>query len=261
MAADRKSTTFPPAHFPWLGTFKTMEEVDAYFHQDTLVCLLCGKECHSLHKHVSGAHELSADDYKELYDIPWRRGLISRTLREKQAAIMNQQRADGILPYAPSPEHIEKLRDSVKNRRPITQAARHFYSQHALAEHGRTERWGKKDMEEYLRRIKSGRTIMEVEKDQDMPCAMVFYKYMRKNPDFKQKFEKVWEALPFSIQVRAQSTGERFKQRVVELRMKGLTWPQVAEKMDIKESTARNCWHKLKYKGELKKYLKTTPKY
>ena len=252
-----RNSTFPPHYFPWLGSFKTMEEVNEYFDQDTLTCLICGKECHSLHKHVAAAHGLPADEYKELYDIPWTRGLISSTLREKQAAIMNQQRADGIIPHSPSPEHLAKLcRVGIKNRRPITQAARNANSKHALSEHGRTERWGKKDCEEYLRRIKTGRTVTEVGKDPDMPCREVFDTYKRENPAFDQKFEKAWNALPFSLQARAQRTGERFRQRLVELRLQNFTWPHIARIMDVKEGTVRSGWHRLKHNGELEGYIK-----
>ena len=252
--AHNQSQCFPPKQFPWRGTFKTMEEVDTYFGQEKLICLICGKAYHSLHQHLFGTHEIPAAEYKKLYDIPWRRGLISQTLRGKQAKCMNRQRAEGVLPRAPTPEHIKKLiLLSAINRRPVTSPTRNAQSKRALSEHGRTERWGKKDFEEYLRRIKGGRTVTEVGKDTDMPCREVFDAYKRANPEFDQKFEQIWDALPYEVQVRAQRTGERFKSQLITMRRLGFTWPQIAHVMKVKEGTVRSAWHRLKCNGELKK--------
>ena len=131
--------------YPWKDKFQTLQKIEEYFDQDRLTCLLCGRTYISLHKHLLFTHKVQADDYKETYGIPWVRGLISRTLRKRQAAIMNQQRKEGILPKAPSKEHLKKLtKVCVKNRRPITDAARNHYKAHALRTYGRTEKWGEK---------------------------------------------------------------------------------------------------------------------
>jgi Fic family protein len=127
-------------------------------------------------------------------------------------------------------------------------------SKHALKTHDRTDKWSAKDFEEYLKRIKTGRTITEVGRDEDMPCREVFDEYRRDNPDFAEKFEKIWDKLPFHVQVRGQRTGERFKKQVVKLRLKELRWPEIAQAMGVKESTVRNCWHRLKWDGLLANY-------
>lgn len=236
--------------FPWTGEFKTIEEVEDYFGRDKLTCLICGKEYIALHKHLS-KHDISVDDYKERYGIPWRKGLISRTLCEKQAAIMKKQREEGVLPQRPPEDHIKKIQKAARRRRPITKATRDTQQKHGLKMHGRKERWAKKDFEEYLRRIKTGRTITEVGKDKDMPCREVFDTYKRENPDFNEKFKKAWNALPFDVEVRGQKTGKRFKNKVIELRGKNLSWPEIGRVMQVNEGTVRNCWHRLKKKGEV----------
>lgn len=234
--------------FPWKGTFKDMEEVREYFDRDKLTCLFCGREYISLHKHLLFSHDVTPEVYKETFGLPWRRGLISRVLKEKQAKTMNRQRKQGILPHAPSAAHIRKLRKSIVNRRPLVAAVREGQRQHALRTHGRTEKWGKKDFDEYLRRIRSGRTMTEVGRDEDMPCREVFDKQLRENPAFRRKFEKIWDRLPFEVQLRGQKTGPRFKNMVVMLRREGKTWPEVAGIMGVKAGTVSNTWHRLKRK-------------
>lgn len=242
--------------YPVKKPFETMEDVNAYFDAEKLTCLICGNEYHSLHVHLRNKHQIAADQYKERYGIPWRRGLISKSHKEKQATIMNEQRAKGILPQAPSSSHIEKLIEASKNnRRPVQQAVRNAQRNHGLATHGRTEKWGAKDFEVYLRRIKSGRTVTEVGKDQDMPCREVFDTYKREHPKFRQRFEKIWDGLPYSVQVRGQKLGQRFKKEMVTLRQSGKSWSEIARILGVKESTPRNTWHRLKQGGKLEQYL------
>ena len=179
----------PLPGYPVKKKFQTMEEVNEYFDQEKLTCLLCGREYISLHAHTNNAHGVSAEQYKARYGIPWKRGLVAKSLKAKQAAIMNEQRAKGILPQQPSKEHIRQLSIAKKDHaRPVQPAVRESMRQHALKTHGRSEKWGKKDFEEYLRRIKTGRTVTEVGKDKDMPCREVFDKYCRDNPAFDARF-------------------------------------------------------------------------
>lgn len=242
--------------YPVQKPFETMDEVNAYFAAEKLTCLICGNEYVSLHVHLRNSHGIAADEYKEQYGIPWRRGLIANSLKEKQASIMNEQRAKGILPQAPPSSHIEKLVEASKhNRRPVQKAVRNAQKAHGLSTHGRTEKWGAKDFEEYLTRIKSGRTVTEVGKDKDMPCREVFDAYKRENSKFREKFEKIWDELPYSVQVRGQKLGARFKKEMVVLRQSGKSWPEIARILEVKESTPRNTWHRLKQSGKLEQYL------
>lgn len=238
-------------------SFETMEEVDAYYDAEKLTCLMCGHAYVALHVHLRNSHAMTADEYKEKYGIPWRRGLISKAHKDKQVRIINEQRAKGILPPAPTSAHIRKLIEAARtNRRPLQKPVRKAMSDHALKTHGRTERWGEEDFEEYLLRIQSGRTITEVGRDEDMPCREVFDTYKRENPDFRKKLEAIWDSLPYAVQVRGLRLGQRFKKELAALRQAGKTWPEISKILGVKESTARNAWHRLKLGGELAKDLK-----
>ncbi len=245
----------PLQGYPVTRPFETMDEVNAYFASEKLTCLLCGREYLSLHMHLLHGHGVHAEDYKEQYSLPWNRGLIGKALKEKQARIMNKQREDGILPRQPSPAHMKKLAKASRNRRPVQKPVRHAMRKHALDTHGRTEKWGAKDFEEYLRRVQSGRTVTEVGKDGDMPCREVFDAYKREHPDFGERFEHIWDNLPYPVQARGLRLGKRFKREVVTLRKAGKSWPEIASLLDVNESTPRNAWHRLKIKGKLDEYL------
>jgi len=241
--------------YPITKPFETMDEVDDYFAEEKLTCLLCGGKYISLHAHLGGSHKITADKYREQYGIPWNRGLAAKSMRDKLSRIIKDQRKKGIIPHRPTPEHIEKMQAARKtNSRPMQNTVRDNISKKALKTHGRTERWGKNDIEEFLNRIKSGRTITEVGKDKDMPCREIFYKYIRDNPEFNQKFLSVWENVQFDVQIRGQKTGERFKRAIVKLRTEGKTWPEISKELNVKESTPKNIWHKLKINGELDQY-------
>ena len=61
--------------FPWEGTFETKEEVYDYFSGDRIQCLLCGKWFQRLPSHLKAIHEMTSDEYKEMYGLPWKHGL------------------------------------------------------------------------------------------------------------------------------------------------------------------------------------------
>lgn len=62
----------------------TLEEIRAYYSGDAIVCMRCGKSYRNLGVHLKAIHAMTVDDYKEMYGLPWSRGLScdeSRILR------------------------------------------------------------------------------------------------------------------------------------------------------------------------------------
>ncbi len=242
-------------HYPWNKKFKTKAELDAYFEGDRIVCLMCGKSYVMLGQHLKSAHNMDGDAYRARFGIPWRKGLLSETHRKHLGTVIEKTRAEGKLPRQPSADHISYIQERSKNRRKIMPVSHNALKEHGLKMHGRSEKWGKKDFEEFLKRLSDGRTITEVGRDKDMPCREVFDAYKAENSEFEKKFWKVWEKVPFHVQVRGQKTSRRFKAEVVRLKSMGFTWPEVAKVMGIKEGTARNTWFRLKRSGKLDEYL------
>ena len=196
MATKKKKRAVPLQGFPWKGKFKTMAEVDAYFDADEIPCLLCGKPCVSLHRHLGHSHKkVSVDRYREIYGIPWGRGLISRSMLKRLSYLMKKHKREGIVRRSPSKAHLKRL-DSPQTRRshrPLVEAVIHARRQHGLKIAAERETWDDKAFEEYLRRISTGRTVIEVGKDGDVPHHLTFRKYLEEHPAFNAKFERVWE--------------------------------------------------------------------
>jgi hypothetical protein len=57
--------------------FRTRLEVDRYFSGKTIKCLLCGRRFGRLSLHLAAKHELTTDQYKAQFGLPWTRGLSS----------------------------------------------------------------------------------------------------------------------------------------------------------------------------------------
>lgn len=57
--------------------FRTRREVDRYFGGRTIKCLICGRRFGRLAYHLAAKHNLTTDDYKGRFGLPWTRGLTS----------------------------------------------------------------------------------------------------------------------------------------------------------------------------------------
>jgi hypothetical protein len=233
------------------GKFSTMKELGGYFKGDRLTCLLCGKRCVQLVAHILPAHGLSADDYREMFGIPWTYGLAGKSFRQRSSRRMKALRRIGKLPPAPSPRHIRKMLEARRRRRPPAQAVRDDSLRKLLKLHGRKQKWARQDFEEFLRRVALGRTPAEVGSDKDMPGAKWFHHHLKENAALAGRFRKVWDNLPYAVQVRAAKLGEKFQRDVIRLRRRDLTWGEVASALGVSADAARSTWHRLKKRGAL----------
>jgi hypothetical protein len=57
--------------------FQTRGEVERYFGGKTITCLICGGRYGRLSYHLAAKHEMTTDEYKSRFGLPWSRGLIS----------------------------------------------------------------------------------------------------------------------------------------------------------------------------------------
>ena len=222
-----------------------MEEIRRYLDQPKLTCFLCGREYASLGAHLTRTHEMEADRYREMYGLPWSKSLAGKDWREVMGRSLKRTRARGKITRGPTPEHLRKMQRAARRRRPMVEAARK-----ALPAYPRNKRQkvttAPEIMEEYLRRIGSGRTISEVGGDKDMPSLQSFYKHCSENPGFLRRFEAIWDRLPFAVQIRGHRTGPRFKKTVIALHRKGKTWAEIGRIVGVRASVARKSWQRWK---------------
>lgn len=57
--------------------FRTRRDVERYFGGKTIKCLLCGRRFGRLSFHLAAKHNVTTDDYKRRFGLPWTRGLTS----------------------------------------------------------------------------------------------------------------------------------------------------------------------------------------
>ena len=85
MKANEKSTL---PGFPWKGKFTTKVEIDHYFsNPDGIQCLLCGQFFNNLSCHLNITHDISHEQYRARYGLPWRKGLVSRNVSKRLSSI------------------------------------------------------------------------------------------------------------------------------------------------------------------------------
>jgi len=230
--------------YPWEGKFQTMDEVRAYLDQTKVTCLLCGHKYKSLAKHLTGTHKIEADAYRERYGLPWTRSLAGKELRETHGRKLKSLRASGKVAQRPTPEQFKVLAEAAKRARPqvdVTRREAAILMRRLIEKRHGTVNTPEK-MEEYLRRIETGRTITEVAKDEDMPSFQTFYEHCSKNPDFKRRLEEIWDQLPFGVQIRGTRAGPRLRKAMDELRRQGKTWRDLPEIDGVGESKAALMW-------------------
>lgn len=61
----------------------TTDEVEAYFDEPTITCLLCGRQLYKLHMHLDRIHSLSVTEYRERFGLPHTRGLVGTVTHHK----------------------------------------------------------------------------------------------------------------------------------------------------------------------------------
>lgn len=246
----------PLRGYPKTKPFATIDAVKSYLDGDKVTCLLCGREYVALGGHITTKHDMTSDDYRELFGIPYSYGLAGKAFREEGKRRIRRLRKEGRVPPQPSLKTMKKMWQARENRRSVTAATQQENRQKLLRFFGKERTWQKADYEEFLRRVMKGRTISEVGKDKDMPHRETFLVHLQSNPALKKKYDAYWKKQPFALQSRAGKLDDRYFQTLVRLRSSGLTWKEVATKMHVKDATVRNMWYLLKRSGRLKEYLK-----
>ena len=100
--------------YPLQERIFTKKEVLEYFSQDTITCLLCGNEFQAIRPHhMSKIHNKSLDEYRDLYGLPYSKGLLSKTSYEKQRDRFAKMREEGVIVY--DPEQTKMAHDAVRS--------------------------------------------------------------------------------------------------------------------------------------------------
>lgn len=69
--------------FPKVEQFQTLAQLDDYFAEEKLQCLICGHAFAGLSQHINHQHAMSSREYQLAYGIPFGRGLVGCVTSEK----------------------------------------------------------------------------------------------------------------------------------------------------------------------------------
>lgn len=76
-------------------------------------CFICGRELNFLPSHLQRAHGVTAQQYREAYDIPQGEPLASDEYRATHAEKIRRMQADGRITYDHLPDAVEKSRIAI----------------------------------------------------------------------------------------------------------------------------------------------------
>lgn len=107
--------------FPKVFEFQTRGQVDAYLGDKKIQCLLCGHKFRLLEPHLSKVHEISGDQYREMYALPYKRGLCcagfseSRSENSKRMVAENRERQMAALEAA---QLVQRINGNPQRQKP-----------------------------------------------------------------------------------------------------------------------------------------------
>lgn len=238
--------------------FQTKQEIEAYFGQDELPCLICGKAFAGLHAHINAIHDMNVEQYKAEFGIPRKWGLVGQALLAKQSLRFKEQRRTGSIPPSPSPEHIQKLVAAKKTNNALYPATRDALRQARL----NIPLPSHSDARRFLSRLLEGRTVRQTAQEADMPNIIAFNEYRKNHPDFNLKVIAALDALPFNLQLEEGYVGNRFNTMLILLHEKaGLEWEQVEEIMQLPSDTAERAFKRIRKAGKLAAYREAANAY
>jgi len=223
--------------YPWTGTFKSREELDAYFEGDKINCLLCGRALGQLTTHINRVHGVQSDTYRERYGIPLRRGLCAKELtdrsrefhsRPEQIAHLARVRVPGMAAAAMKGHKMKlpKWRlDEIAAQSPKASAS----PLHIL--------YTDDDFDAVITSMRTtDRSLNEVLSDDGRPSRTWFYEQMRDYPAKRAVFDEAHASLSPASQACASHLSA---QCVAEIKAAAKTKrpAEIARDMDLKYYT------------------------
>jgi hypothetical protein len=214
--------------FPWRGMFHSKEEVEAYFANERIQCLLCGKWLGALGSgHLQHIHGISPDEYRERYGLPYSRGLTGQGTHQKLAEHARQALAAGTL-------SCHGL--AVKSTHPARKCPSSMHPR----------KWKQQHFEAILARMQEQqRTLHNVCQDKDLPGILAWKKFVTQHPEFAERVQQIYAAWPYAIQAQVRrKLSPQFTTDCRRLRAQGLTYQDIADTLGVGRDTVRNSLKK-----------------
>lgn len=107
----------PKDGYPITTKFTSSDEIYEYLHGEKITCLLCGRAFKQLCGHIYQIHKMKADEYKEMYGLPFRCGLSSEPTKELYRERGSKPEQLALLKKIRTPENTAKRMEAVKTQR------------------------------------------------------------------------------------------------------------------------------------------------
>jgi hypothetical protein len=85
--------------YPKTTAIPTLAEMEDYYEHDLMTCLYCGNEFSMLWQHLRGAHDVTVDEYKLEFGLPFSKGLTGKKIHEQFVENGLTRCVDGIDPF------------------------------------------------------------------------------------------------------------------------------------------------------------------
>ncbi|MFQ6183602.1 MucR family transcriptional regulator [Sinorhizobium meliloti] len=171
----KKKDYTPLPGFPRETKFQCMEDIDRYFSGNSIQCLECGHHFTALPRHLTRAHEVSADEYKEKHGLPWGRGLTCGLFHDE---LSQKAKEDGsvanIGDIRSAPTRGRKL--NTRDYCPARVNAKHVYSPETYFA--------------FADRVAAGEPILTISREEAMPSVMAVRGFIEKNIEFARYWEE-----------------------------------------------------------------------
>jgi hypothetical protein len=219
--------------YPWHGKFGTKAEIDDYLAGNKVECLLCGKRFIALPKHLEYAHDLTADDYRERYGLPWKRGLCGVGLSKKRSKLLLERLKNGFRP----PIEIAMKKSVGAPRRPDQP-----FLVKIKAGTKKFKKYTDQDFKNVLEKmLKEKKSLNKACQDPDMPLIKAVSKYAQKNADFRKQLDQTYEQLPYSVQAGAcRLPEERFREDLLSMKQSNITVADMSRLLGVSRSLINN---------------------
>ena len=211
-------------------------EIDAYFSGDRLVCLLCGKPYKKLGLHLLRIHGLSHEEYRELYGLPYRRGLSGEATTALHAALARKRMEEG--KFRPE-KYFHKAQEAIRKHG----IRRQPYQDEVLRQFQKLSKSPAipnpdEVFAQFLERMLAGERMSEIYRDPTMPGQNWFWNHRQKRPEEWARFMERLNEASFAIQARlGLGMQPRFVEEVRRLRKQGKSDHVIARETGVTSMT------------------------
>jgi hypothetical protein len=219
--------------------FQTLEQVKQYFAGETIECLLCGKQYKSLATHIQRIHNVSVDDYKIKYGLPFSIGLVAEETRKKYSNAMLLRIEAGDKTLMPISKVAHKGQQSKNRFQPF---AKHELSERLKQINKSREPITRLQMEQYVSFFEQKKIrpweIQGRENKFGIICSATFSRHKNKHKDICDRYEKIISEIP-SRRIGKRRLRLEIIKDVEQLKKQGLSSVKIASIVGVGRTTVK----------------------